>query len=191
MEQRVDDVAFINTLLDKLIKDFPVDPRRLYVTGISNGGMMTERLGIELAGRFAAIAPVVATLFGDEKKPDTSVSAIIFNGLLDKSVPNQGGLSDGRFANAWDGTPAKPAVDQPVFWANANGCNPQPEKHEQGTYVRWQYHCPPGRAVEFYLLNDSGHAWPGGQKGGRRGDEPSLSINATDVIWEFFKAHAK
>ena len=191
MEQRIDDVAFINALLDKLIKDYPVDPKRLYVTGISNGGMMTERLGIELSSRFAAIAPAVATLFGDEKRPDTAVSAIIFNGLLDKSVPYRGGLSDGRFANAWDGTPAKPATDQPAFWASANACKPQPEMHDHGTYVQWQYHCPSGRGVELYLLNDSGHAWPGGQKGSRRGDEPSQSLNATDVIWEFFKAHTK
>jgi len=49
MEQRVDDVAFISALLDRLGADYPVDPRRIYVTGMSNGGMMAHRLGIALS----------------------------------------------------------------------------------------------------------------------------------------------
>lgn len=61
MDNQVHDVEFINALLDKLIVDYPVDPKRIYATGLSNGGMMTHRLGIELSNRFAAIAPVVAT----------------------------------------------------------------------------------------------------------------------------------
>lgn len=191
MENRVNDVEFISMLLDKLIKDYPVDTKRIYVTGMSNGGMMTHRLGIELSNRFAAIAPVVATVFGDEKRPDNVVSAIIFNGMLDEAVPFQGGKPGGRFANAWDKIPAKPAVEQAEFWGSANGCTAYPDKREQGASVLWQYHCPSGTSVVIYLLNDSGHAWPGGQRGSRRGDEPSSSINATDLIWEFFKAHTK
>lgn len=80
MANRVNDVAFIDALIEKLIEDYVVDPRRIYATGMSNGGMMTHRLGIELSNRFAAIAPVVATLFGDERRPEHPVSAIMFNG---------------------------------------------------------------------------------------------------------------
>ena len=63
MKRRVDDVGFIGALLVKLLADYPVDPKRVYATGMSNGGMMTHRLGIELSDRLAAIAPVVATTF--------------------------------------------------------------------------------------------------------------------------------
>jgi len=56
MEQKIDDVGFISVLLHKLIQEYPVDSARIYVTGMSNGGMMTHRLGIELSDRFAAIA---------------------------------------------------------------------------------------------------------------------------------------
>lgn len=191
MNKRVNDVGFINALIDKLIKDYPVDPKRVYATGMSNGGMMTHRLGIELSNRFAAIAPVVATVFGDEKRPAYPVSAIIINGMLDRSVPWQGGLPGGRAAKAWDGTPARPAPEQAAFWARANGCANAPEKLDRGPLIRWRYVCPDGRAVESYLVRDNGHAWPGGQAGSRRGDRPSASLKATDVIWEFFKAHAK
>ena len=45
--------------------------------------------------------------------------------------------------------------------------------------------------MTLILVKDNGHAWPGGQPGTRQGDLPSTAINATDVIWDFFKAHAK
>lgn len=191
MDHQVRDVEFINALLDKLIADYPVDPRRIYATGLSNGGMMTHRLGIELSNRFAAIAPVVAALFGDESKPPYPVSALMLNGMLDKSVPSQGGSPGGRFPDAWDGTPTKPVLEQAAFWANANGCTSIPDKRDSAPFILWQYRCPTGRAVELYLVKDNGHAWPGGQPGSRRGDKPGTSLNGTDVIWEFFKAHVK
>ena len=191
MHNRVNDVEFISALIDKLIEDYPVDPKRIYATGMSNGGMMTHRLGIELSNRFAAIAPVVAALFGDENKPEHPVSAIMLNGMLDKSVPNQGGPPGGRFSDSWDGTPAQPTLKQAAFWANANGCRDIPGKLDSGPFILWQYRCPTGRAVEIYLVKDNGHAWPGGQPGSRRGDKPSSSLNGTEIIWEFFKAHPK
>jgi polyhydroxybutyrate depolymerase len=191
MEKKVDDVGFINALLDLLIKDYPVDPRRVYVTGLSNGGMMTHRLGIELSHRIAAIAPVIATLFGDEHKPVHPVSAIMINGAQDKSVPYQGGPPGGRFPEAWDGTPARPATEQAALWAAANGCESNPEKQERGALLVSQYRCPAGSDVVMYLINDNGHAWPGGKSGSRRGDQPSVSMNATDVIWAFFEKHSQ
>jgi polyhydroxybutyrate depolymerase len=188
MNNRVNDVAFIDALIERLIKDYPVDPERVYVTGMSNGGMMTHRLGVELSSRFAAIAPVVATLFGDEKKPEHPVSAIMLNGMLDEAVPPQGGSPGGRFPDAWDGTPPKPAKEQASFWAQANGCAATPNTSDRGTFLLSQYSCPANRAVEIYLIKDNGHAWPGGQKGSRRGDKPSSLVNGTDIIWEFFKS---
>ena len=189
MEKKADDVGFINALLDKLVADYPVDPKRVYVTGLSNGGMMTHRLGIELSHRIAAIAPVVAALFGDEQMPSRPVSAVMINGMLDKSVPHLGGAPGGRFTDAWEGTPVRPAPAQADFWAAANGCKSSPDRQERGAIVLSQYRCPAGRDVALYLVKDNGHAWPGGKPGSRRGDKPSESLNATDVIWEFFKAH--
>ena len=191
MKNRVDDVGFISALIDKLIKDYPVDPRRVYATGMSNGGMMTHRLGIELSNQIAAIAPVVATLFGDEAKPHYPVSALMINGMLDKHVPYQGGPPGGRFSDAWDGTPTKPAREQATFWAHADGCMNPPEQTDNSAFVLTRYRCPAGRDVEMYLINDNGHAWPGGKQGSRMGDKPSTALNGTDVIWEFFKAHTK
>jgi polyhydroxybutyrate depolymerase len=191
MERRADDVGFIGALIDKLLVDYPVDPKRIYATGMSNGGMMTHRLGIELSNRLAAIVPVVATLFGDERKPPHPVSALMINGMLDKSVPYEGGPPGGRFSSAWDGTPTRPAQAQAEFWAAADGCTGDPDRIDGGGYILSRYQCPAGRAVEMYLLKDSGHAWPGGQRGSRLGDEPGTALNATDLIWTFFMAYPK
>jgi polyhydroxybutyrate depolymerase len=191
MENKVDDVAFINALIDDLSERYPIDDKRIYVTGMSNGAMMSHRLGIELSHRIAAIAPVVGTVFGDERKPAQPVAALMINGLLDDNVPFAGGAGGGRGKDTWDGVPAKPTLDQGMFWAKANGCATEATKQEFGQQIKYRYKCPAGRDVELIALKDNGHAWPGGEKGSRRGDKPSESLNATDVIWEFFKTHPK
>ena len=187
----MNDVDFIRTLIDEISEEHPVNRNRIYATGMSNGGMMTHRLGIELSDRFAAIAPVVATVFGDESEPQAPVSAVMLNGMLDKSVPYRGGPTGGRFPRAWDGMPAKPASEQAKFWANANGCLDMPHQAIKERHVLTQYRCPAGKAVKIYLIKDNGHAWPGGQQGSRMGDKPSSALIGTDIIWTFFEAHPK
>jgi polyhydroxybutyrate depolymerase len=191
MKKKVNDVAFIRALIDKLIKEYAIDPKRVFVTGMSNGGMMTHRLGIELADKLAAIAPVVATVFGDEKPAAYPVSALMVNGMLDKSVPYQGGPPGGHFAGTWDGSPTRPALEQASYWAKSNNCTSSSDKQDQGAFIQWQYHCPSGKSVELYLIKDNAHAWPGGQSGSRWGDKPTTSLHATNLIWEFFKSHPK
>lgn len=190
MRGNIDDVGFIRELLDSLAARYPVDPRRIYATGMSNGGMMVHRLGIELSDRIAAIAPVVATVFGDEARPAQAVSALIINGQLDRNVPPGGGPPRDRF-NAWDGTPALPAGRQAAFWAGADQCGSAHESRDASGSLHLTYACANGKAVESYLLADSGHAWPGGEGGRRRGDQPDPSFDATAVIWNFFQSQFK
>jgi polyhydroxybutyrate depolymerase len=191
MEQRVDDVGFIRALIDTLSAIHRIDRKRVYVTGMSNGAMMAHRLGIELSGEIAAIAPVVGAVFGDESRPRSPVSAIMINGMLDESVPYSGGQSGGRGRQAWDGTPTSPALDQARFWAHANNCTATLRTEDRGAYLVGRQECPSPVGVEIYSVKDNGHAWPGGRSGSRLGDAPSTALNATDVIWAFFRAHAK
>ncbi len=187
MEQRVDDVGFISALIDTLAAQYPIDRNRVYATGISNGAMMSHRLGRELSSRITAVAPVVGAVFGDEPPSGGAVSALMINGLLDKSVPAEGGPPGGRGKDAWDGMHPRPNIDQATYWARMNRCDPTPQRSERGAVVHLTYRCPAGRAVELYQLKDNGHAWPGGASGSRRGDTPSTAIDATEVIWAFFK----
>jgi polyhydroxybutyrate depolymerase len=189
MQERVNDVAFLSALIDRLATDHPIDRRRVFVTGMSNGAMMSHRLGVELSEKVAAIAPVVGAVFGDEARPSRPVSALMINGMLDESVPYLGGASGGRFSGSWDGTPARPALDQARFWASANGCDVMLRSEDRGAFLKGQHTCPAPIKVEIYSVKDNGHAWPGGNRGTRLADAPSRSLNATDVIWEFFRTH--
>lgn len=191
MERSIDDVAFIDALLDRLIAEYGIDPRRIYVTGMSNGGMMAHRLGIALPHRIAAIAPVVAALFGDEAQPTQPVAALMINGEQDRSVPFAGGPPGGRFAYAWSGKPTLPASEQARFWARANHCDPTPQIIRKDSLTRSDYRCPDNRQVSLLALADNGHAWPGGQRGTPQADVPSTSLNASEIIWKFFRRHAR
>lgn len=193
LEEKIDDVGYIRALLDKLVREQPVDPRRVYVTGLSNGGMMSHYLGIAMGDKIAAIAPVISSLFGDEPQPATPVPTIIINGGQDNAVKVDGGsLGGGRAARNAADAPVKPVAYQGDFWAAANGCHGSPQQEQVNAQVtRWRYACPRGQEVERYLVLDNGHAWPGGRPGRRQADHPSMSLDATDVIWDFFKTKSR
>lgn len=191
MTQSVDDVGFIDAMLDTLAAHHPIDPARLYITGMSNGAMLTHRLARELRHRPAAIAPVVGALFGDEGPAAGPVSAIIFNGLRDTSVPAQGGDGDGIGQRAWDGTPPRPNLAQSAYWARTAGCEASPRMEETTQFILWTYACPAGYDVRLYQVKNSGHAWPGGQRGSRVGDRPTAAVDATELMWAFFEGHPR
>jgi len=196
MREKVDDVGFIGALIDELIRSHPVDPARIYVTGMSNGAMMTHRIAIAMPDRIAAIAPVVGALFGDEPRPAGPVPAIIINGADDAVIPYAGGpppRADGGmlFANAWDGAELMPSLRQASFWSLANGCGVGvPPTVETAAYTLWTYDCPAGADVELYLVQGNGHAWPGGIAARAAADAPTQDFDATGVIWAFFARHA-
>jgi polyhydroxybutyrate depolymerase len=187
MDQRVDDIAFIDAMLDALARDYPMDVQRIYITGMSNGAMMTHRLAAELRHRPAAIAPVVGAVFGDEPAPISAVSAIIFNGLKDRAVPAAGGLGAGVGRRAWDGVPPSPNEAQGEYWRRAGGCDATSRVIDGSRVITRTWACPDGRAVELHQIKDGGHAWPGGRAGRARADAPSTAMDATTVMWEFFK----
>lgn len=190
LKNDVNDVAFINALIDRLSTQYPVDASRIYVTGMSNGAMMSHRVGRELARRVAAIAPVVGAVFGDEPTAPSPVSAIIINGLLDTSVPPEGGAPGGLGKDQWNANPL-PNMAQGNYWARSNGCRETPTKSEQGQIITYRWACPAGVDVELHQLRDGTHEWPGGPRGRRGVESSSQSMDATSVIWAFFKAHPK
>jgi polyhydroxybutyrate depolymerase len=95
MNNNIDDVGFIDDLLDTLQADFAIDSLRTYATGMSNGGFMSYRLACELSERLAAIAPVAATMTIDVCEPVRAMPVIALHSYLDTSVPYLGGIGDG------------------------------------------------------------------------------------------------
>ncbi|CAG0944201.1 hypothetical protein ANRL1_01638 [Anaerolineae bacterium] len=188
-DENVDDVKFIRELIEQVQQDYAIDPNRIYVTGMSNGGMMSYRLACELSDVIAAIAPVAGAFNLADCEPTHPVSVIIFHGTADEHVLYEGGES----LKSVDGE----RIDQPVsvavdFWTAHNGCTTEPTSTEVGSIVTDVYtHCSTGVEVTLVTIEGGGHTWPGGKRGSRRGDEPSQEINASEVMWEFFAAHPR
>lgn len=192
-EHDIDDLGFLDALIDDISARLLIDPQRVYVTGMSNGGMMAHRAGVHLSSRIAAIASVVGAVFGHEPLPLQPVSALMINGALDEVVPMSGGMGDDASRRQPIKTqPYAPSTDQLSFWAKVNGCSSMPQRVEGSLVIVRSYEdCKAGTAVRFFEIKDNGHAWPGGHKGNIFADAPSHALNATDVIWDFFKEHPK
>lgn len=190
MTNRVDDVGFLAAMIDALVASGRADRARVYVTGMSNGGMMAHRLAREIPDRIAAIAPVVGAIFGDEPPPRAPMPAFIVVGATDAVVPPNGGplqlraLLGRRSAADHD---VAPAMAQATYWATHNGCGaPVTTETPRVTTSSWSG-CTSGAPVVFHRVADNGHAWPGGAAGRRGAAEPTRAFSATDEMWAFFR----
>ncbi len=192
----VDDVAFIAALIETLSTQLPIDARRIYATGISNGGFFSFRLGCLLADTIAAIAPVAATLPSSLTAAPPAhrpVPLLLIHGTKDRRVPANGGVmrAGGHILST---------TESAAFWARRNGCSTGTSITENlaarandGTWVqRTRYPgCQPQASVELYTIVNGGHTWPGGipYLPAMITGKTSRNLDASAVIWDFFEAH--
>jgi polyhydroxybutyrate depolymerase len=196
-----DDVAFIAKLVEKLVASGTADPRRVYVTGISNGGAMAMTLVCARADLFAAGASVSMNLTDEAAvtcHPSRPLPMLLMNGTADPLVPYEGGRGSSYYAadGFW-------STDETLaFWRKLNGCEtdnsdmtdlPDRAPADQSTVTRISSRCPGGHDVVLYRINQGGHRMPGFSPdarfpkvaasllGSQNGD-----IDAAETIWTFF-----
>ena len=190
MREKIDDIGFIRALIDELERTQPVDPKRIYVVGMSNGGMMAERVAIELGDRIAGAAVFVGALFGNEPRPVAAVPMLIVNAEKDEQVPIAGGTSTTGIVRRSQGMPYKPSRYAATFWATANRCTTNHAKAETADYVRERWTgCASGADVDFYIVKGAEHGWPGRGLGRPGVTRNTGKIDGTALMWEFFAAH--
>lgn len=186
MENDLDDVGFVDELIDQLISELPIDSNRVYSTGISNGAMMSYRLACELSERIAAIAPVAGSMLTETCEPTRGVPVIHFHSYLDTNAPMEGGYGD-KFDGHYN-----PPVDSVLnAWANHGDCQVLNDTiYEGGDYteILWN-ECDCGYELREVLSEDGGHSWPGGVATAL-GDPASEYVNANDRMWDFFLDHS-
>lgn len=202
--ENIDDVGFISSLIDYMVKEYNVDPKRVYITGISNGAIMAYRLACELAHKITAIAPVdgnIPYLLLNECSPTEPVSVLAINNVNDPLVPYEGGEIFGHFHRVKLGKVL--SVNESVdFWVKQNKCSTtavlveEPDRDpDDGTRVQRTEYLNGSNKTEvvLYSIEGGGHTWPGGFQylpawviG-----KTSRDINANEVIWAFFKKHSK
>ena len=190
MREKIDDIGFIRALIDELERTQPVDAKRIYVVGMSNGGMMAERVAIELGDRIAGAAVFVGALFGNEPRPVAAVPMLIVNAEKDEQVPIAGGTSTTGIVRRSQGMPYRPSRYAATFWATANRCTTNPTKAETADYVRERWTgCASGADVDFYIVKGAEHGWPGRGLGRPGVTRNTGKIDGTALMWEFFAAH--
>jgi polyhydroxybutyrate depolymerase len=196
----INDVKFVEDLITTLSKKYPIDPQRIYATGISNGGMFTHYLAMNLSTKIAAGAIVgggLAERAVEKFQPEQPVSMLIIQGTADPVVPYHGGGVDEGRRGRIIGTERATKM-----WVEHNGCTSPPESGEipdlapfDGCRVKWQ-NWPAGRNgtdVTLYTIEGGGHTWPGSLQ-----FLPKIIIgpvcrdfHATAIIWDFFEKHPK
>jgi polyhydroxybutyrate depolymerase len=186
--QGIDDVAFLSEMVRTIESVVPIDPERVYATGISNGGIMAYTLACRTT-LLAAIGPDSATQLGACSSP-TATSVIHVHGTADTRIPYDGGQGNG---SAHIDGPAVPAVN--ATWRAIDHCA-APTVSVAGVVTTSAAACPHGRSVELITVAGAGHQWPGSPPKPvlqriLGTDNPSTALNATSVIWQFFAAHSR
>jgi polyhydroxybutyrate depolymerase len=202
--ENIDDVGFISALIDTMIKDYNINPKRVYVTGISNGAIMSYRLACELSHKITAIAPVdgnIPYMLFPECSPSRPVSVLAINNTDDPLVPFEGGEIYGQFRRIKLGRVL--SVNESIgFWVNRNMCSVKPvvteepdRDPEDGTRVTIKQYLNGigGTEVSLYAVDGGGHTWPGGFQYLPAGiiGKTCRDFDANEVIWSFFNRHSR
>ncbi len=200
-QEEVDDVGFISALIDALVEEFGVDPERVYVTGISNGGLMAQRLAIEASDKVAAIAVVavpMSQVLREMPAPQRPLPVLYIMGTDDPLAPWEGGDLGPAGRDSLGKVLSMSETIQ--YWVTRNGCSGEPNiawepdrEPEDGTRVRRESHtqCTDDAEVTLYVVEGGGHTWPGGWQYWPEESigKTSRDIDANAIIWEFFKRH--
>ncbi len=193
----VDDLGFLTQLVDTLGRRNPLDPKRVYAAGISNGALMAYRLACDTA-IFAAIGVVAGTMISPCERP-APVSILHIHGTVDRTIPYEGGPGRRSNAGAGEQNPAKisgPSTEQLMAeWRTKNSCGVA-QTTTEGQVITSTAACAGGQEVELISVSGAGHQWPGGKPEPIAErllglDPPSTLLSATSVIWKFFAAHRK
>lgn len=183
----VDDIGFINALLDTISANYSINQDRIYSTGMSNGGFMSLTLAGQLDNRIAAVASVTGTMSILQIPANTvtrPVPVMQIHGTLDPTVN-------------YNGSASFLSVDAVLnYWIGHNNCNPTPvftplpdsNTGDGCTAELYEYlGGDNGSEVIHYKIIGGAHTWPGAFPIGVTNQD----FNGCEVIWEFFSKYEK
>jgi len=197
MTDNAEDVLFISSLIDNMVKFQGADPKRVYIAGMSNGGMLAHRLGAELATKVTAIGVVEGGMFASQPIPSVPVSTMIIHGQIDKTVPFEGGETRSSLMKPYVKPDTKflPTQSAYNFWREKNGCAADEDASTKGRITTYTSKvCKNQTVVALQVIKNGAHNWPGSSKAvySEFDDGSSyLGHDATDALWEFFSQQRK
>ncbi|MBK5217173.1 MAG: hypothetical protein JJE02_06275 [Propionibacteriales bacterium] len=179
------DLAFVKELTEQINNSACTDEDRVFATGFSNGSALTFALACSGDFDFAAYGAVAGAFYRPQCDSAPDASIIYFHGTSDPIVPFDGGptpIAD-----------VDPVPETMAGWSAHNGCASKASVEAISSMVDeyvWGP-CAPGVDLEAYVVKGGGHTWPGAEQLAtlRSFGLTTDDINATELIWEFFKAH--
>lgn len=185
VEQQVDDVGFLQQVIQRVSRQANVDRGRVFATGMSNGGLMSYRLACEIPHMIRAIAPVAGTDNTKACSPSRPVPVIHFHARDDSHVLYDGG--SGRDALTRTDFVSVPATI--AKWVRLNRASATARRVLEVPGAHCDLHAagPRGAPVKLCVTDSGGHSWPG-TPSRRANKDPSMAISANDLMWEFFQS---
>ncbi len=187
----IDDVGFVAALIDRLSAQLPVDPKQVFATGMSRGGMLSYRLACELSGRITAIAPVAGVLTLPDCRPQHPVGLLHIHGDRDQHVPFDGGRGQYTARLVEKYRPVKEGIE---ILRRISGADTEIRSQRLSDDTQCYYYGGGAAPIGYCIVAGGGHAWPGSEKKRwqeMRNVQVTRSFNVTELIWGFFKQSAK
>jgi polyhydroxybutyrate depolymerase len=200
-EKNADDVGFISKLIDWSIVNYKVNSKKVFVTGVSNGGLMSYRLALEIPQKITAITAFNANLYKESECKNTNIPipVMIVNGTKDEFMPFYGGKTKFRHEDALS---SQETVD---FWVknNFSGNLPKTEITKFGgskpiKSITCTIYDPESSTnqIRYYEIEGAGHAMPGkkyvlSRFAQRIVGKQNQAIEGAELAWDFFKTISK
>jgi len=196
---KIDDVGYISKLIDDVSSRYPIDPKRVYLTGHSNGSQLAQRLACQLSNKITAVAVVAGHLALETCNPDSPVSLLQIYGTEDTLNLENGGtakISFGIYSYEYNSKGVMKSVQE---MALANGCSSNYSENnnltnKDLTIYTWPG-CKNGVVVSSIRISGASHAWMGRPAQSadsiKLSGEPYMKIDASKVIWAFLANKVK
>jgi polyhydroxybutyrate depolymerase len=198
-EDGLDDVAFLGAVISKAVQTWGGDPSRVFIAGLSNGGIMAQRMACDATQKVTAVGVVSANMaqaLAVHCRPSRPIPVILIGSTADRLMPWDGGTIASSPILGGKGGTVISALDTFKLWSTFDGCT-QPEVSElAGIPVKRHVAvgCQSGSQVVLYEIDGGAHGWPGGNDlrgpfARRLFGESSKVISASAVLIEFFKQY--
>lgn len=213
-DNNINDVKFIDKLIDTLKVNYNIDEKRVYSTGHSNGAGMSYRLACELSNKIAAIAPNAGQSMLKNCTPSRPVPILHIHGTEDTCANYNGGMCGGCFndfigiKNATANWECLSVEENTKSFASKNGCNESYKviTDNDDMICKTYEQCKNDAEVTLCSIKGAGHTWPGGKYGGKACErrpnglicskwkkivgKMNHNVNANELMWDFFSKHS-
>lgn len=185
VDENVDDVLFIQKMIDDLASSYAIDTARIYITGMSNGAMLAYRVACEIPERIAAIIPVSGTLAIDSCEKGAGVPVMHIHGDQDENVQYMGGGGSKSLA----GVSHRSIPDTVKMMTQSRQCSP-PVVQDRDNIVTSSYVCERGAPFTLVVIKGGSHEWPGGQRR-HKSTTSGVNYSASEQAWKFAQQFSK